>query len=316
MKSTIFSAAAFAAFAAAAPAQNNLLAIRQAAPAITDGDILNYALTLEHLENSFYRQVLDKFSESDFADAGFDAAFYANLKVISKDEAVHVSYLTAALEAANVEAVAECTYDFGLTSVNMSIATASILEGVGVSAYLGAAADIMSKNYLTAAGSILTVESRHSAYIRDSLGQSPFPSPFDVPLTLNQVFTLAAPFIQSCPESNPPLPVKAFPTLTASPENPETITTGTEITLLTDGYTVQAADGQSQIYAAFITVTGPVFAEATPVEGGFTLTVPEVPEGGAPIAGQTYVVLTGCDTVVTDMTTAAGPALLEVAPAF
>ncbi|KAL9633989.1 MAG: hypothetical protein Q9204_003179 [Flavoplaca sp. TL-2023a] len=316
MKSTIFSVAAFAAFAAAAPAQNNLLAIRQAAPAITDGDILNYALTLEHLEDNFYRQVLDRFSESDFADAGFDAAFYANLKTISKDESVHVSYLTAALTAANVDAVAECTYDFGLTSVNMSIATASILEGVGVSAYLGAAADIMSKNYLTAAGSILTVESRHSAYIRDALAQSPFPSPFDVPLTLNQVYTLAAPFITSCPESNPPLPVKAFPTLTASPENPETITSGTEITLLTDGYTVKAADGQSQIYAAFITVTGPVFAEATPVEGGFTLTVPEAPEGGAPIAGQTYVVLTGCNTVVTDMTTAAGPALLEVAPAF
>ncbi len=111
-----------------------MLAIRQAAPAITDGDILNYALTLEHLEDNFYRQVLDKFSESDFADAGFDAAFYANLKTISKDESVHVSFLTAALKAANVDAVAECTYDFGLTSVNMSIATASILEGVGVSA--------------------------------------------------------------------------------------------------------------------------------------------------------------------------------------
>ncbi|KAL8843264.1 MAG: hypothetical protein Q9205_001400 [Flavoplaca limonia] len=316
MKSTIFSVAAFAALAAAAPAMNNLLAIRQAAPAITDADILNYALTLEHLEDNFYRQVLDKFSESDFADAGFDAAFYANLKTISKDESVHVSFLTAALKADNASAVAECTYDFGLTSVNMSIATASVLEGVGVSAYLGAAADIMSKNYLTAAGSILTVESRHSAYIRDALAQSPFPSPFDVPLTYNEVYTLAAPFIKSCPESNPPLPVKAFPTLTASPENPKTINSGTEITLLTDGYTVKAADGQSQIYAAFITVTGPVFAEATPVEGGFTVTVPEAPEGGAPIAGQTYVVLTGCNTVVTDMTTAAGPALLEVAPAF
>ena len=94
----------------------------------------------------------------------------------------------------------------------------------------------MSKNYLTAAGSILTVESRHSAYIRDALAQSPFPSPFDVPLTYNEVYTLAAPFIRSCPESNPPLPVKAFPTLTASPENPKTINSGTEITLLTDGY--------------------------------------------------------------------------------
>ncbi|KAI4285127.1 MAG: hypothetical protein L6R38_000877 [Xanthoria sp. 2 TBL-2021] len=314
MKSTVFSVAAFAAVAAAAPAKNNLLAVRQSAPAITDGVILNYALTLEHLEDKFYREVLDKFSEGDFEEAGFPAPFYAKLKTVSKDESTHVSFLTAALKAAGVTPVEECTYDFGLTSVNMSIATASILEGVGVSAYLGAAADIMSKNYLTAAGSILTVESRHSAYLRDALAQSPFPSPFDAPLTYNEVYTLAAPFIKSCPSTNPPLPVKAFPMLTASPENPKTVTSGTKITLLTDGYTVKPADGQSQIYAAFITVTGPVFTEATPVEGGFSLTVPTADEGKAPVAGQMYVVLTGCNTVVTDETTAAGPAIVEVTP--
>ncbi|KAL8915164.1 MAG: hypothetical protein Q9171_000283 [Xanthocarpia ochracea] len=314
MKSTFFSVAAFAAIAAAAPAKNSLLAIRQAAPAITDADILNYALTLEHLENRFYLQVLDKFSEGDFESAGFEAPFYANLKTVSKDEGTHVSFLTAALKAAGATPVEECTYDFGLTDVNMAIATASILEGVGVSAYLGAAADIMSKNYLTAAGSILTVESRHSAYIRNALDVSPFPSPFDVPLSYNEVYTLAAPFIKSCPSSNPPLPVKAFPTLTASPENPETITAGTTITLLTPDYTVKAADGQSPIYAAFITVTGPVFADATPVDGGFSVTVPTAPEGGAPVAGQSYVVLTGCNTTVTDETVAAGPAIVEVSP--
>lgn len=238
-----------------------MLALRQAAPQITDADILNYALTLEHLEDKFYREALANYTQSDFAAAGFDSTFYDNLKEVSSDETTHVSFLTAALTKAGAKPVAECTYSFGVTDVKSFLATASILEGVGVSAYLGAAADIMSKNYLTAAGSILTVESRHSAYIRATLDQSPFPSPFDTPLTLNEVYTLAAPFIVSCPDSNPKLQVKAFPMLMSSPDNPKNITSGTKITLLTPDYVVKPADGSSQIYAAFITVTGPVFTE-------------------------------------------------------
>ncbi|KAI4134958.1 MAG: hypothetical protein LQ341_005945 [Variospora aurantia] len=312
MKSTFFSLAALAAVAVAAPAKNNLLALRQAAPEITDGDILNYALTLEHLEDKFYREVLEQFSESDFAAAGYDSTFYNNLQEISSDETTHVSFLTAALTAAGVTPVQECTYAFNITDINSFLVLSSVLEGVGVSAYLGAAADIMSKAYLTAAGSILTVEARHSSYIRSTLKQSPFPSPFDVPLTLNQVYTLAAPFIVSCPEDNPALPVKAFPTLVSSPSNPENITAGTTIILETRGYEVQPAPGSTQVYAAFITVTGPVFADATAVDGGFSVTVPNAPEGSAGIAGQSYVVLTGCNTTVTDETTVAGPALLEI----
>ncbi|KAL8715546.1 MAG: hypothetical protein Q9220_000882 [cf. Caloplaca sp. 1 TL-2023] len=313
---TVLSIAALAAVAAAAPAKNNLLALRQAAPAITDADILNYALTLEHLEDKFYRDGLANYSVADFTAAGFPASTRDKIKEVSFDETTHVSFLTAALTKAGATPVKECNYSFPITDVKTFLATASVLEGVGVSAYLGAAADIMSKTYLTAAGSILTVESRHSAYIRNALGESPFPSPFDVPLDFNEVYTLAAPFIKACPSDNPPLPVKAFPMLMSSPDNPKNITSGTKITLLTPGYTVKPADGVSQIYAAFITVTGPVFTEATAVDGGFSLTVPSAPEGTAPIAGQSYVVLTGCNTTVTDETTAAGPAVLELAPAF
>ena len=191
---------------------NSLLAIRDAASGPSDLDILNYALTLEHLEDKFYREGLANYTESDFAAAGFDSTFYSNLKEVSSDEMTHVGFLTAAITKAGaqtgVKPVAECTYAFPSTDPKSFIALASVLEGVGVSAYLGAAADIMSKNYLTAAGSILTVESRHSAYIRASLGESPFPSPFDVPLDFDEVYTLAAPFIVSCPSTNAKLPVK------------------------------------------------------------------------------------------------------------
>jgi len=295
MKSTIAAIAALAAVSTASPIKR--------ADGVTDGVILNYALTLEHLEDTFYREALAKFTVEDFKAANFSEEAYNRIKTISSDEETHVSFLTGALSAAGAKPVESCTYDFGYKDVASFLATASVLEGVGVSAYLGAAADIMSKTYLTAAGSILTVEARHSAYIRNTVGASPFPAPFDNPLSYNEVYTLAAQFIKSCPETNAPLPVKAFPTLAASASDGSMmIKAGSKVMLATSGYKV---DGK--VYAAFITVTGPVFVEATMVEGGFEVTVPE--KG---IAGQSYVVLTSCNTAATDDTIIAGPAVVEV----
>lgn len=185
------------------------------------------------------------------------------------------------------------------------IATASVLEGVGVSAYLGAAADIMSKSYLTAAGSILTVEARHSSYIRSKLKQAPFAAPFDTPLTLDEVYTLAAGFITSCPETNAKLPLKAFPALQLDPAA-GTVKAGSKVKLLTPGYTLKAVQGVAMVYAAFISVTGPTFVVATPVDGGFEVTIPKG------FSGQSYAVLTSCNETVTDDTTAAGPVIIEV----
>ncbi|OBT82759.1 hypothetical protein VE02_09923 [Pseudogymnoascus sp. 03VT05] len=270
----------------------------------TDADILQYALTLEHLEDNFYQQGLAKFTQAQFEAAGFDATFYANIQKVSSDETEHVNFLTSGLTAAGAKPVAACTYNFPLTDVKTFIATASVLEGVGVSAYLGAAADIMSKAYLTAAGSILTVEARHSSYIRAGLKQTPFAAPFDTPLSLDEVYTLAAGFITSCPDSNAKLPVKAFPALALDPAA-GVVKAGSTIKLLTTGYTLKAAQGVATIYAAFISVTGPTFVVATPVDGGFQVTVPKG------FSGQSYAVLTSCNETVSDDTTAAGPAIIE-----
>ncbi|KXJ87306.1 ferritin-like domain-domain-containing protein [Microdochium bolleyi] len=289
---------AVAGLAAAAP----LTSKRATGP--TDAEILNYALTLEHLEDTFYRDGLATFSEQDFKSAGFDSVVYNNIKKVSADEATHVSFLTTALKAAGATPVAACKYNFQYPDVKTFLATASVLEGVGVSAYLGAAADIMSKDYLTAAGSILTVEARHSSYIRAKIDQVPFPQAFDAPLGLNEVYSLASQFIVSCPPENPPLPVKAFPKLTLDPKTATPIKTGSTVTVLTPDYTI--VTGGKQVYAAFIAVTGPTFVKATAVAGGYSFTIPEG------FAGQTYVVLTGCASEVTDDTVAAGPAIIEI----
>ncbi|KAA6414114.1 MAG: hypothetical protein FRX48_02476 [Lasallia pustulata] len=301
MKYSAIAAAALAGFATAAPT------VQKRKAAITDADILNYALTLEHLEDKFYREGLANYTHKDFLAAGFADPFYQNLMEVSVDETTHVSFLTTALTAAGATPVAECNYSFPATDPKSFVALASVLEGVGVSAYLGAAADITAADYLTAAGSILTVEARHSAYIRAALAEAPFASPFDTPLDFDEVYTLAAPFIVSCPASNPALPVKAFPSLAVGTTG--TISANTTITLKTPGYVLQPANGVSQLYGAFITVTGPIFVPATAVDGGFSVVVPKG------VAGQTYVVLTGCNEAVNDDTVAAGPAIVEVASA-
>jgi hypothetical protein len=163
----------------------------------------------------------------------------------------------------------------------------------------------MNKDYLTAAGSILTVESRHSSYLRNALKESPFPQPFDTPLSINDVYTLAAGFITSCPSNNVALPVKAFPSLTLDPKTPKPVKAGSTVTLLTPKE-IRPIAGQRAFYAAFISVTGPTFVAATPVKGGFSVKIP------AGFNGQSYAVITRCDEAVSDDTTVAGPAIIEV----
>lgn len=153
----------------------------------------------------------------------------------------------------------------------------------------------------------MTIEARHSSYLRAAQDESPFPQPFDDPLDLDEVYTLAAPFIVSCPSTNAPLPLKAFPSLSVAPTTATPIKSGDTITLLTPDYILAPADGKTPLYAAFITVTGPIYTDATPCEGGFSIVVPEG------VNGQSYAVLTACKDAVNDDTIAAGPAIIQIA---
>lgn len=179
-----------------------------------DTTILQFALTLEHLENVFYKSALTNFTAQDFADAGYGADYYNNLKYIAHDEEVHVQVLSSALTAAGVTPNAACTYSFPYVDVLSFITLSSVLEGVGTSAYLAGAPLITSKYYLTVAGSILVTEALHTSMQRGAINEVPMANPFGTPLDPTSVFTLAASFIVSCPASNAALPFVPFPSLT------------------------------------------------------------------------------------------------------
>ncbi len=140
----------------------------------TDLDVLNYALTLEHLENAFYQQVLAS------GKLQGNAAKY--LAIIGAHEQAHVDALTAAIRGAGGMPVKpRKSYAFAkLGDLNTQagiLAVAEKLEATGVAAYNGAAREIASKAILGVAGSIVAVEARHTAIIRALLNPNANPAP-------------------------------------------------------------------------------------------------------------------------------------------
>ncbi len=165
-----------------------------AVPFVSDIEVLNYALTLEHLENAFYRDGVGLF---DLGTDGFGFSVNEQLGVIGAHEAAHVTTLTDVIASLGGTPVTEAAYLFGdaYASPEAFLATAAALENTGVSAYDGAAQFIADAGLLTAAGSIVAVEARHASYLNLITGASPFPAAFETPLTPAEVLAIAGPFI-------------------------------------------------------------------------------------------------------------------------
>ncbi len=173
----------------------------------SDIDILNYALTLEHLEANFYVEGLKRFNQGDFASAkslkGFGGrvtnTVYDYFKIIRDHEVEHVSTLISVITSLGGTPVKPCIYNFGYNNVDGFVKVAAALENTGVMAYDGALAMIDSPDLQTAGATIATVEARHAAYLNLLNGEVPFPNAFDKPKTMEQILVIAGQFIVSCP---------------------------------------------------------------------------------------------------------------------
>ncbi|GAA5822568.1 hypothetical protein JCM11251_006381 [Rhodosporidiobolus azoricus] len=269
---------------------------RQTAAKPTDVEILNYALTLEYLERNFYANVLKKFSAAAFRKAGFADTVRERFAALAEQEADHVRFLETALGEA---AVSDCSYIFGLSSPKAVVATARLLENVGVAAYLGAAGDITEPAYLAAAASILTVEARHASYLNEINGASGFPEPYDSGLNYAQVYSLAAPLIipNTCGAGALPPSIKAFPALTVVTKTPRAGRKSALSFAPLAGYT-------GDYYGAFI-----AGGSTTYVKVGEKQTI-NVPKG---LSGLTYLVITTSPDALSNDNTVAGPGVLYLA---
>lgn len=164
-------------------------------PFKSDVDVLNYALTLEHLEATFYREAVQKFTASDFTAIGLQGGVRDYIATIATDESDHVDTLTTVIKQLNGTPVAEGKYNFPYTDLAGFLKLALTVEDLGVAAYNGAARFIESADLLTAALAIHGVEARHAAYLALLNGQSPFPKAVNENLAPADVLKAAKPLI-------------------------------------------------------------------------------------------------------------------------
>jgi Ferritin-like domain len=163
--------------------------VRQALAMSESGDvgILNFALTLEYLESSFYEEAKKRAKPSGELKKLVD--------LLAEDEQQHVEALAATVKQLGGKPVAEPKFDFPYNDTASFLKLAQTFEDTGVSAYNGAAPSIESKDVLASAGAIVQVEARHAAAIRLQNGEEPSPQAFDPTLDEAQVLKAVEPFI-------------------------------------------------------------------------------------------------------------------------
>lgn len=199
--------------------------------------VLNFALTLEYLESTFYSTGLSTNGLIPVADRTVMAQ-------ISKHETDHVALLKTTITSLGGTPVAMPTFDFTaggtysdvFTNYQTFLALSNAFEDTGVRAYKGAAPSLLGSGaVLTAALDIHSVEARHASEVRrmrglkgwiteaeanglpaaiyagednttqlginvTSITTAPAASvteAFDEPLTMSAVLAIAGPFIKS-----------------------------------------------------------------------------------------------------------------------
>jgi Ferritin-like domain len=143
------------------------------APAIGSGSrlgdaaILNFALEMEELQAALYAQALQH--------AGLTGELAQYARVVGGHERAHVAFLRQTLGSRAAPAPA---FDFGdaVSDPDRFAVAARVLEDLGVAALDGQAANL-TRPSLAAVATIVSVEARHAAWIRDLAGELPAPTP-------------------------------------------------------------------------------------------------------------------------------------------
>jgi len=157
-----------------------------------DGDvgILNYALTLEHLQSDFYSAAA--------ASGLFSGVDQQTIREFGNQEEEHIEALSELVERLGGKPPAPPKTRFPLESPEAALQAAAAIEKAAADAYLGQVPDLEDPAALEKVLAIHTVEGRHSTAIETRLGRSITPDgPFAKPATVAATLKTVEPFMES-----------------------------------------------------------------------------------------------------------------------
>ena len=183
--------------------------------ALTDVQIVKFALLLERLEATFYTGAVGgRLGEVDvessaiaqqLANPSLRYATFQRLKQVRDHEQTHVEALEGVLEAvgSDPDFGSNVEFEFPYETVGEFYDLAQVFEDTGVAAYTTAAPAIDTEKYLASAVRIHAVEGRHASYLRTlnnplpagSAALNPFPRAFQLKLSVSDVVGRIEPFV-------------------------------------------------------------------------------------------------------------------------
>jgi Ferritin-like domain len=155
-------------------------------------DVLNYALTLEHFEATFYKT-------ANKTDSLVPLKYHGLFREIGGHEAGHVALLSGVLGSAAVKPpkfdfTAGGKYADVFSNFKTFAALSATIEDIGVAAFKGQISNLAGTPVLQTALQIHSVEARHAGSVRVLVGKPGSDGAFDKPMSKSEVLEAVKPF--------------------------------------------------------------------------------------------------------------------------
>lgn len=172
---------------------------------------LTLALNQELIELDLFNHGLAQFSVQDFENAGIGPDEQFLIRWMGEQEIGHAQLITNILSPQNASTA--CNYTYPFTTVPEFIDFSMRITRLGESGTFGFLEHLNSRASASLLLEAISTESRQEMVFRQLEGLFPMPFWFTPAITQSMQWTYLAPYISSCPESNPHIEWQNFPAL-------------------------------------------------------------------------------------------------------